>query len=413
MRLTSTRCADKDDFGTRPKPVALRRDQGRQQRGGRMGLERLKSYFVDTILPRWLETAFDEPSRQFVEGLDLDGTPDKSGMVRVRTAARQIYVYAHAHALGAAPVGALAKAEAAFENLRKIAWSDDPRGYASVIDVESASVVDIRRDLYDHACVLLALAALSKATGKPCYLDAIAEVIEVLDTTLAGQSSGYAEDDLGTIPRRQNPHMHLFEAFLALWEAQLDCRYAARAGELYLLFQARFFDETSGLLREFFGPCWEISDEFGSDRLSPGHMSEWVWLLGRYERLSGRDLSEEKRKLFAAAQRGKTGNWPFLMDEIDPTGSLLTEQRRLWPQVELLKAHLSICNMGNDAADELADALFASYLADTPLGTWRDCFDLEGRPTARTIPGSSLYHLWTAVAELLQRPPPPDVSLVA
>lgn len=45
------------------------------------------------------------------------------------------------------------------------------------------------------------------------------------------------------------------------------------------------------------------------------------------------------------------------------------------------------------AADEVASALFESYLADTPIGTWRDRFDLEGRPTTLTIPGSSLYHL--------------------
>lgn len=375
-----------------------------------MGLDRLKSYFIDTVMPRWLETAFDEQSRQFVEGLELDGTPDSSGIVRVRTAARQVYVFAHAHTLGVAPVGALAKAEAAFENLRRSAWfGDSPRGYASTIDLASGAPVDTRRDLYDHACVLLAVAALLKATGKARYLDAIAEVIEVLDTTLASRSSGYAEDDLGTIPRRQNPHMHLFEAFLALWEALPDCRHAARAGELYLLFQARFFDEKSGQLREFFGPDWEISDDFGSNRLSPGHMSEWVWLLGRYESLSGRDLSEEKRRLFAAALRGRTDNWPFLMDEIDLNGTLLTDQRRLWPQAEFLKACLSIDSADSWAADDVASALFESYLADTPLGTWRDCFDIEGRPTARTIPGSSLYHLWTAVAEMLQRPTPLDV----
>lgn len=370
-----------------------------------MGLIRLKSYFIDTVMPRWLEAAFDEGAQQFIEGLDLDGTPDKSGIVRARTAARQIYVFAHAHSLGVAPDGAIAKAEAAFASLRKIAWSNDsPRGYASAIDIASATVTDSRRDLYDHACVLLALAALSTATAKACYRDAIAEVVEVLDTTLDGRFTGHAEDERGTLPRRQNPHMHLFEAFLALWEAFPDCRHAARAGELYLLFQGRFFDERYGLLREYFGPEWEVSTEFDSDRLSPGHMSEWVWLLGRYEKLSGRDLSREKRLLFANALRGKAAGWPFVMDEIDPGGTLLSDKRRLWPQVEFLKANLAMGDANHEFAEQVAGALFESYLADTPPGTWRDCFDLNGRPTARTIPGSSLYHLWTAVAELLNRP---------
>lgn len=368
-----------------------------------MGLSRLKSHAVDTVLPRWLETAFCGRAGQFVEGLELDGTPDRSGIVRVRTAARQIYVFAHAHALGLAPEGAIDKAEAAFENLRKVAWLDGAcPGYAAAIDIGRSTVVAPRRDLYDHACVLLALAALSRATGKPRYHEAIAEIIAVLDTTLTYRFGGYAEDEAGSIPRRQNPHMHLFEAFLALWEAFPDCRHAARTGELFLLFQTRFFDRGDAMLREFFGPSWEVSDAFESNRLSPGHMSEWVWLLARYERLSGRNLSTEKHRLFTDARRGRDNHSPFLVDEIDPRGAVLLPQRRLWPQAELIKACLAIGGSTCSEANALADALFESYLQTTPEGTWVDCFDLRGRSLASTIPGSSLYHLWTVVAEIVE-----------
>jgi mannose-6-phosphate isomerase len=52
-------------------------------------------------------------------------------------------------------------------------------------------------------------------------------------------------------------------------------------------------------------------------------------------------------------------------------------------------------------ADDVAKALFASYLTQTPEGTWRDCFDLDGKSIATSIPASSLYHLWSGVAELI------------
>lgn len=88
-------------------------------------------------------------------------------------------------------------------------------------------------------------------------------------------------------------------------------------------------------------------------------------MLARYENLSGRDLSREKRKLFANALLGKTGNWPFLIDEIGPTGALLTNQRRLWPQVEFLKANLTVDDANRETAEQVANALCESYLAET------------------------------------------------
>jgi mannose/cellobiose epimerase-like protein (N-acyl-D-glucosamine 2-epimerase family) len=42
-----------------------------------------------------------------------------------------------------------------------------------------------------------------------------------------------------------------------------------------------------------------------------------------------------------------------------------------------------------------------SYVHAAPPGCWHDMLDLQDRPLGKTIPASSLYHLWTAVAELL------------
>jgi mannose/cellobiose epimerase-like protein (N-acyl-D-glucosamine 2-epimerase family) len=41
--------------------------------------------------------------------------------------------------------------------------------------------------------------------------------------------------------RRQSPHMHLFESFIALYQATSDGKYLARCAELFDLFSAHFF----------------------------------------------------------------------------------------------------------------------------------------------------------------------------
>lgn len=57
-------------------------------------IERLKRYFLEDCLPVWADTSFG-PDGHFAEALTLDGAREPTGIVRTRTAARQIYVFAH------------------------------------------------------------------------------------------------------------------------------------------------------------------------------------------------------------------------------------------------------------------------------------------------------------------------------
>ncbi|WP_421726473.1 AGE family epimerase/isomerase [Bauldia sp.] len=373
-----------------------------------MSLDRLADTFIRDALPLWASVGFDEDAGQFMEALSLDGGPDTTGIVRTRTAARVIYVFAHATVTGHAPANALGKAERAFHNLHATAWIDgDEPGYARAIDRRAGAVVDPIRDLYDHACVLLAQAWLLKATGDPAYRTGIERTLGVIDRTLAAPAGGWAEDHLGTTPRRQNPHMHLFEACLALSAITGDPRHVARAGELFGSFRTTFFDERIGTIREFFGPRWEIGADFGSDRLDPGHMAEWVWLIRRYAAWADAPADDLCPALLEAAERlGRRDGSPFLVLEVDTAGRSVNETRRLWSQVELIKAHLAQYRATGDrnhreAAEDFAGALLATYLADTPPGTWRDAFDADGNAIATTVPASSLYHLWTLIAEIV------------
>jgi len=371
---------------------------------GTPGLDRFVRWFAEAALPNWIERGFDRSHGQFVEALALDGRPTDDPMLRVRSAARQIYVFADAPTRGFGTASHLSIAEAAFERLHRAAWIDGVEpGYVRVINRLDGTVIDATRDLYDNACVLLALGALYRATRLPAYRQRAAELLEAIDRTLASALGGWREDNLATLPRRQNPHMHLFEACLFLAETTGESIYFDRLDAILNLLEDRFMRD--GLLHEFFGPGWELARDFTSHRLDPGHMCEWVWLLNGYSRLTGRDRAPLAASLLGAACRLGTAGGAFLVDEVDAAGRPLRDCRRLWLQCEWLKAfQVSGQALGpataRSSADALAERILTVYLADTPFGTWRDNFDLVGRFIAKSIPASSLYHLWTAVAEI-------------
>ena len=373
-----------------------------------MSLAAYADWMRDEALPFWLTRAADADGL-FHETLALDGTPMPDTERRLRTGMRQVYVFAHAAQLGLADrARSLDLAERMMARLRARAWAPDGRpGWVARFGRDGA-VTDDRRDLYDHAFALHALAALYLATGHADHAGSIDATLDVVDRVLAAPHGGWAESDRHELPRRQNPHMHLFEASLALFEATGEARHLARAGDILELFRDRLFDGATGLLGEFFALDWSRAPGPDGGRLEPGHMAEWVWLLRRYERASAQPVDAVCATLLASAQRlGLTADG-FLMDEVDAGGRPLRDRRRLWPQTEYLKAllvqHLATGEAGLlDAAEALVRRLFDSYLTDIPRGAWRDQFRLDGTSTAADIPASILYHAFAPVVEIMRR----------
>lgn len=368
--------------------------------------QNLVDWTAHQALPLWSTMGWWDEQACFFETLNLDGTPDRTAPMRVRTQARQIYVYAHAHILGVGPDG-LDLARTALTSLRQRAWAPDGRpGWVHVL-APDGSVQNPLRDTYDHAFILHALAWFHRATGESVALDWADETLDYMDTALVAPLGGWAENDTNSQPRRQNPHMHSFEALLALYEASGQARYLARAAELYQLFRTRFFDEKLGVVREFFEPDWRLLPGDASDQLEPGHFMEWVWLLRRYEKACGRPIGDQTSVLLENGRRlGLDVASGFLRDEVYPDGRIKAPTRRLWPQTEYAKALMVEYRAHGDPAlsgeaQGVIDRMLASYLTDVPPGGWRDVFDGDGKPTGDRMPASSLYHLFGAVAELM------------
>ncbi|MCC6918571.1 MAG: AGE family epimerase/isomerase [Alphaproteobacteria bacterium] len=351
-----------------------------------------------TAIPFWSSTAWDAGRGGFVEQTDAEGRPDFEAPRRLRVQARQIHVMAEAEALGLAETR-----PAAFRGLDYLlahgrAAGGRP-GYPHMLHGDG-SVCDARRDCYDHAFVLIALASVFKISRDAQIAGLIDEVVQFLDSALVSTGGGYLEGEPHAGPRRQNPHMHLFEAFIGLYEATGNPDYATRAAALLDFITGRFLHGRDRLLLEVLDDDLNMLPGPRGLSLEPGHMAEWVWLLGRYGRLTGADVQPLQRTLMAGALRFALPSG-FLPDEVSLDGRILRATRRTWPQTELLKAELAMleAGAGAQASVRAAEKRLMGYVrAPYPAG-WIDRFDAAGAPVAGPTPASTLYHLFWAITE--------------
>lgn len=378
----------------------------------RTAFRRYVAWLARESFPVWRRAGFDHQSGLFFEKLTLAGRPDRAADLRLRTHMRQVYCFAHGATLGLTPhddgVAVAARALEAITALAK--RPDDKAGWIHRLRPDG-SVADARRDLYDHAFVLLALAHVFAATGDARCEALITATLQTIDQVLAAPNGGWAESDRHELPRRQNPHMHLFEASLALHEITGEAAHLARATVIFHLFLQRFYDRRYKVLREYFGIDWRLGPEYRSGRIEPGHNAEWVWLLRRYARSAPAEaeaagIDRICDDLLASAERlGLHGG--FLVDETDLAGRATVDGRRLWPQTEHIKAHLVQYEATADEAHllragDIVTRLFATYLAGPKAGLWYDRFTLDGRIAVDHVPASILYHLLVPAAEMLR-----------
>ncbi|GAB4367986.1 MAG: hypothetical protein Kow00114_27010 [Kiloniellaceae bacterium] len=380
---------------------------------------RLAAWLRDVLLPFWATAGFDAANGAFVEKFEPSGLPTQADYTRVRVQARQIYVFSHAAAAGISDIG-LAPARRAFAFLEQHAWDAEHGGWFHRLR-RSGPVLDRAKDSYDHAFLLLAMAWLYRATGEAAVLRRAEQTLGFFDGALGqtrgGAFDGYAERQVPPgaalpLPRRQNPHMHLLEAFLALHEASGEAVWLDRAARIHDLFQRHFFDAAAGQLIEFFDAGWREIAQDGRRLREPGHFFEWTWLLHRYARASGdgRALAAMRPLYDWAWEKGvdKAGAAPFVaFEELDPEGRVLNGgSKRLWPQTEAVKAALAVYERFGEAAAlaraaKLLEALFTTFAGlDRP--DWREQTDRDGNVIRAGMPSSSLYHLFLAAAEALR-----------
>jgi mannose/cellobiose epimerase-like protein (N-acyl-D-glucosamine 2-epimerase family) len=359
----------------------------------------LKTLMIEHALPLWSGEGWDRNTGGFIDRLGPDGRADHEAPRRVFVQARQIYCFAKAAQIGWYPQGAEIALRGLEHLLAKAKSPDGQPGFVHTL-APDGTVLDPLRDSYDHSFVLLALASVYALDRDAQIRAEIDGLLSYLDAELRSPNGGVLEGRPASMPRRQNPQMHLFESMIAAFDATHDIVFQQRAGEFFALFFANLYDKQKQVLGEYFEDDWSRIEPVS---VEPGHQAEWVWLLKGFERITGCPTGKFRGELLAAALRYRDESTGCLIDEGDAVGNTRRHSRRLWPQTELAKAWIAQAEAGEAGAAEEARAALSRferhYLRHPVRGGWYDQFDRDGRSLVATIPASSFYHVLCATAE--------------
>jgi mannose/cellobiose epimerase-like protein (N-acyl-D-glucosamine 2-epimerase family) len=359
----------------------------------------LRTLMVEHSLPLWSGEGWDPAAGGFVEKLDIEGRADCAAPRRVRVQARQIYCFAKAARMGWYPEGREIALKGLDYLLAKAKSPDGRPGFVHLLDSDG-STMNAMRDSYDHAFVLLALSTVFQLGRDAQVRNEIESLLAFIDRDLRSPNGGFIEGIPATMPRRQNPQMHLFEAMIATFDATSDPVFQNRAGELFSLFVANLYDPRRQVLGEYFEEDWSRIEPVS---VEPGHQAEWVWLLKGFERITGCPTARHRSQLLASGLRYRDDVTGCLFDEGDADGNVRKFTRRCWPQTEIAKAWIAQAEAGEpgaaDQAHEALARLYRHYLCHPVLGGWYDQFDRDGRSLVDSIPASSFYHILCAIAE--------------
>ncbi|MBH0239009.1 AGE family epimerase/isomerase [Methylobrevis albus] len=363
-------------------------------------------WMLAAAFPLWAERGLDRVGGGFFEKLDLETARDAGDTRRLRVQTRQIFAFGEADRLGFAGGREVIAHGLAFLDRRARLGAGH---YAILFDADGG-VRDDLFDLYETAFVLLALAQAYRITGDAAVRDEALRLLGLVEARLAHPAGGFRE----SVParravRRQNPHMHLFEAAMA-WMACDGAAagaspFADLAVRLHHLFETRLFDSAAGVLPEFFDD--ELRRIEGPEGLvtEPGHHFEWVWLLGRYAVLTGTD-SAAIAPLYAFAERhGISAPNGTAVDEVWADGTVKSAGSRFWPQTERLKAAVTMAERAPseataDAVVEAARRMRPFIEASPTAGLWCEPLSADGVLSRAPTPASTFYHIVLAYAEL-------------
>ncbi|WCT77370.1 AGE family epimerase/isomerase [Novosphingobium humi] len=352
----------------------------------------------------WLDRGVDRQRGGYYDSLSMGDAKNSSEFKRLRVTCRQIFVFSRLSTLGVS--GAQDAMEHGINFLfDKLRHSEG--GFVRSVTIDGQKL-DERRDLYDLAFTVFALAAAFGRTRDTNLRDEALRILTFIQTQLWHEAGGYQEGLPPALPRRQNPHMHLLEACLAWLPLSAESAFRDVAQTILDLMSARFWSSDSECLFEYFEDDWQPCTNIDRRIFEPGHHFEWAWLLGECANagLVVPDLSEKlARKAF---QHGFSAQGlPYA--EVRPDGSVADEFCRIWVITEWLRAQSTHCadfvpetrsEPGSAPLDKLQH-----FLNVPTKGLWFErCNAVSGQFVNEAVPASSLYHIVTGIDHLLELP---------
>lgn len=363
-------------------------------------ISQLINWLKVDALPYWSTAGIKPENGAVYEQMLFSGQPDLTANQRIRVQARQTMVFCVAQQqqwLG--DTHDLVNNIHTFMKIRG-RISGFPAGYAQLLNPDD-KIIEPKLDSYDFAFYLLACFHRYHSFNDGSALDEAHALLKHMEVNFKDSSAGWLEGNYPAQHRRQNPHMHLFEAFMTGYEVSGDGLWLAKAGQIYSLFEQFFFNPHNHVLHEHFDSNWQLAKGQAGESVEPGHMFEWVWLLRWYEKLTATPVSHYCDALYHKSLTiGCDPHSQLIYDVVDAQGIIISGTKRCWPLTELVKASLAqatVCTsvqrqFYEDKAALGIQLLFDFYQHPTIKGSYIDQIALDNKVLADHAPASTLYH---------------------
>lgn len=367
-----------------------------------------RNWLSTAALPLWFDRGADRVYGGWFDKLDRNAEPVDAPK-RLRVQARQSFVYAEAGRLGWHGPWRDAVQHGLDFMFAKFKRSDGL--FRATVTREGVPLVETP-DLYDQAFALFAMAAGYAALDRPAaLLDEAERLLSCLERDLAHPDHGFEEARPRTLPLRSNPHMHLLEALLAWIEVGGGAAFRRHADAIIDLCRDRLIDAGTGAIGEHYDGTWQPDIDTGHLR-EPGHQFEWAFLLHRAGLVLDCDHDAHWRRLLQFGMTYGIHDGLAVL-AVGADGAIVDGAARLWAQTERLRAMVTLAPaLTSDAAaaamHAAADSVAAlRRLTDMPVpGLWLDRVDRHGDRVDEPTPASSLYHIMTGLAPLIERSDP-------
>lgn len=355
-----------------------------------------RSWMLDCAGPLWRDLGVDREFGGFYETIEAQTLAPAGEIKRLRTVARQIYVFAELARIELA--GASEVVAQGLEFLMYRHARDDGAFYAQVTRV--GEPMQGGTVLYDLAFALFALARGFATTHDVALHSAAERLVTYIDKNMRHTKWGFFEHLPGPCDREQNPHMHLLEAALAWLDVSPDGCWRSLAEQLVGIASDYLFQPSFQVLSEF--PQAADGSAAAVHRYEPGHHFEWIWLLDWAQRhditvASGLALALENRVM----RDGIASATGIPFGALDCQGRVLTRESRIWQVTEWTRT-AALGLLGRSLADDPRPIdLLAAYLDHPVPGLWHErCESKTGRMIDELVRATSMYHVIGAMVAL-------------
>lgn len=358
----------------------------------------------DIWIPRWFDL-FSSRNGGFHERLDKNGTPIELPR-RLLSQCRQIIVYSLASNNAYKD-----KLNETFEFIKQHYFVPETGGSVFSLN-EKNEIHDHTYDLYAHAFILLTCAQYYRATQNKEALTYAKTTLNFIKDNFS-LPIGYAEsldNNLNSISaiRRQNPHMHLLEGCIFMYETSNDPAYKTIVDKLIALFLNNFFDHNTGTLGEFFDYNLKSHPQEGH-KIEAAHHGEWIWLLSRYKNISDQytdEINSTTEKLFQFIfNHGLDRKHGGIFNIQNREGDVIQDNKRIWTVFEVLRAaNVMRTNMKYQKDSEknmsnLISTIQENYI-DMDTGNWNEVLNKNLTPIIDYLPATTPYHIYPILKEI-------------